>query len=313
MKIKTFTVFASLIVGFLFCTAEIDAQKIMIPPGSYQQSCINIAVKGSVLQANCNYSGGDKKFKAPNNFEDFFLCADDIRNDNGTIKCTKSDNTPLMKKALSAVNTAFETHYGVPNEGGMTGAVYEVRKMFKDGFPDILDKFYKGLISADAGQSMEDYIRRPDRTSLRLELISRAFRNVYGTDNSPSPQDVAFYNAESAKGGKFYQNILSGETKKLNAPNNKIVRRAMIMFAYKKMMGRNPSKEETAFWESKTEIYKQILASGRDFLYSTNGAKDLSETVERNLTEKQGKKPSVAEINNAMLKYTKTKAIFAEM
>ena len=313
MNIRNFTVCAFLIIGYLFCVSETNAQKMTVPPGSYQRSCINFTVKGNVLQANCNFSGGDKTFKSPNDFEDFFLCADDIRNDDGRIKCTKSDNTPLMKKALAAYNTASEIHYGVPNEGGISGAVSEVRKMFKDGFPDIVDKFYKGLSPADAGQSIEAYVRRPDRTALRLLLISRAFQNVYGTDNSPSPQDVAFYNAENMKSGIFYQNILSGETKKLNAPGNKIVRRAMIMFAYKKMMGRNPTKEETAFWEPKTEIYKQILASGRDFLYSTSGAKDLSETVERKLTEKQGKKPSVVEINNTMVQYAKTKAIYAEM
>lgn len=313
----------TILLSGLFFTAAFEAKaQTNIPPGSYQKSCKNFKVVGAELQAQCNEKGswtdnlpggGEKFSMATAPLTDFFLCADDISNDNGQFKCTKNNNSPLMKKAEAALSATYPQVFGKPFKGN---AVEYVRDMFVTNRKNIADSFFKGLTTPEAGQYWREYIRRPENAQLRSAIIHRAFADVYGIDPNAtpvSPQDVAFWNAESNKGGNFYENIVAGETKKLNAPNNKIVRRSMILFAYKKMMGRVPTKDDMAYWEPKTENYKQIVAAGRDFLYSPNGAKDLAATVERALTEKSGSKPKVEQINAAMLQYAKTKAIFAEM
>ncbi|HRH42204.1 MAG TPA: hypothetical protein PKY82_11305 [Pyrinomonadaceae bacterium] len=294
---------------FLIGGISANAQNT-VPPGSYQNSCFNYTVKGNILETSCNPSGGDKQFKYLNKFEDFFLCADDLLNDNGQLKCTKSNDAPLMKKAKTAINAAFPKIYGRPHNGD--GIVF-VRDMFKTK-KDMVNIYYKGLTADYALQYFRELIQRPEESSARLAVIDKAFKDVYGF--APQPQDVAFWNAEVGKMGNFYESIVLGETNKLNktgADGKNPSRRLMINSVYKKAMGRNATSEEISYWEKRPEIYKQILDAARSFLYSSAGAKDLSETVNRKLTEKLGKSPDKDQIKQAIINYTANKLIYSEM
>lgn len=315
-KIILMTIF---LCGLFFIGSS--SVKAQIPPGSYQKSCSDIQVKSNVLLAICNPKSPfslpgfpvGEKFKYQSNITDFFDCVGDISNSDGKLVCQKfkyPQKSPLMQAAEKAIAGAYPIYYGVSYPNNLGDTRFWVIKMIEGGF---LNELFKGLKTIDAAAFIESYIKKPENANVRLALINKAFQDVYGTTNDASPKDVAFWNSQTSKMGNFYLDVISGEMKKLNDPGNKIVRRAMIMFAYKKMMGRNPTKEDIAYWETKTEIYKQIIAAGRNFLYAPNGSKDLAETVERALTEKMGAKPKVSQINEAIIKYTKTKAIFAEM
>lgn len=305
---------------FFVGASEAKAQK-NIPPGSYQKSCSDIQVKSNVLLAICNPKSGfsmpiltaGEKFKYQSDIVDFFDCVGDISNSDGKLVCQKAkypQKSALMQTAEKAIAGAYPVYYGEPYPNNLGDTRFWVIKMIEGG---MIDQFFKGLKTIDAAAFIESYIKKPENANVRLGLINKVMRDVYGSTNDASPKDVAYWNSQASKMGNFYAEVMAGEMKKLNDPNNKIVRRAMIMFAYKKMMGRNPTKEDFSYWEPRSEIYIQILAAGRNFLYAPNGSKDLAETVERALTEKAGSKPKVSQINEAIIKYTKTKAIFAEM
>ena len=182
--------------------------------------------------------------------------------------------------------------------------------MIEDGN---LDWFYKGVEYVHANLTIKNYLKTV--TLARLAIVNRAFSDVYGKGVQAPPTDAAFWNAKFDQTNQLYKEVVNAETKKLNAPDNgaKFARRVMITAAYKRAMGRVPTKDDMAYWEPRTEIYKKIIAASRDWLYSTNGAKDLAETVTRSLELSLGKKPSIEQVNDAMLKYAKTKAIYDEM
>ncbi|HSG30229.1 MAG TPA: CVNH domain-containing protein [Thermodesulfobacteriota bacterium] len=72
--------------GYLTC------EKTNAPPGSYQQSCVNISVSGTTLQAFCKYINkyGEQHWRSIN-FYDYDLCSDDISNFHGYITCVKTN------------------------------------------------------------------------------------------------------------------------------------------------------------------------------------------------------------------------------
>ncbi len=298
------------IFGFLMIFQySVNAQNA-VPPGSYQNSCFNYTVKGNILETNCNQSGSNKEFKILNKFEDFFLCADDLLNKNGSLQCTKKNDAPLMKKAKAAINSAFPKIYGRQYNGD---GVHYVRDMFKTK-NDMTNVYYQGLTESYVLQYLRDAIKKPEESQARLAVIDLAFKDVYGS--APQPNDVAYWNAEVKKLGNFYESIIAGETKKLNktgSDGKNPSRRLVTNSVYKKAMGRNATNDELAYWEKRTEIYKQILTASRDWLYSSKGAIDLTETIKRKLTEKNGSAPNKDQINQAVIDYSKKKLIFSEM
>lgn len=298
------------VLGFLVIFQYSANAQNAVPPGSYQNSCFNYTVKGNILETGCNQSGGDKQFKFQNKFEDFFLCADDLLNSNGQLKCTKKNDAPLMKKAKAAISLAFPKIYGRQYNGD---GVHYVRDMFKTR-NDMTNVYYQGLTESYALQYFRDVIKKPEESQARLAAIDLAFKDVYGS--SPQPNDVAFWNAEVKKLGNFYESIISTETKKLNktgTDGKNPSRRLVANSVYKKAMGRNATNDELAYWEKRTETYKQMLAASRDWLYSSKGATDLTETIKRKLTEKSGSSPNKDQIKQAIIDYSREKLIFSEM
>lgn len=79
-------------------------------------------------------------------------------------------------------------------------------------------------------------------------------------------------------------------------------------------MGRPPTAAEQGHWTPRTENYSQMIEAHRNWLYSPQGAKDLSETVKRALTDKYAKKSvNDADVKNAMIQYANGKKIYDEM
>ena len=59
-----------------------------VPSGSYQQTCQNVGVRGSTLYASCNDGRGQWQ---STELPDFQRCSSEIQNDNGNLRCNKSN------------------------------------------------------------------------------------------------------------------------------------------------------------------------------------------------------------------------------
>lgn len=313
LKINKFIIFTVLITASLFGANVFEAKaQNGIPPGSYQASCIDIKVVQTQLQATCNPKGSNK-WTVANKLDDFFLCVDDIRNDDGVIKCTKSENSPLMKKADASFAAVYPGVFG--KEWNSSSTTAYVRDMFKENRKNIITNFFKGLDGAEARGYLLDLTRRPENNGIRLMIVNRAFEYVYGF--RPQTAAIAYWNAKFLESGTTYKLIISEELDKLNKPDSQgknPVRRLMINSVYKKAMGRNAKPEDYAYWEKRPEGFEQIIAAARTYLYSSKGVTDLTETITRALTEKSnGKPPSKQDLNDALFKHTPKKSIYVEM
>ncbi len=169
------------------------------------------------------------------------------------------------------------------------------------------EPFFQGLNAVDARAFFRRHLALPENGNLRLEVANRAFTDVYAY--GASPKDVIFYGAKATD----YNGIVAAETVKLNAPENKVLRRLMILAAYKKTMGRPPVNSEYDYWTPKKEIFKELINAGRTYLYAPNGAKDLTETIKRALADHGNDNPTVQQINRAIVKYSPKKVIYDEM
>lgn len=87
----------------------------------------------------------------------------------------------------------------------------------------------------------------------------------------------------------------------------------MITAAYKRAFGRTAISSELDKWTPMKENFAEIVAVHRGYLYSSQGAKELTATIERAFFNKTGAKPTAAEVSAAIIKYSSTKAIFSEM
>lgn len=292
-------------IGFVLLFVDSSNAQTTIPPGSYLQSCHTPSVEGNALKAYCKPKEKGKLLDKPDTkLYDFFLCDGDISNNDAVLECNKSGKSPLMLKAKTAVKTAYKMLFGHDTTDSVNPWM---RVFFKDN-KYASTFFYNGLQPGIVGQSMQKFLREPEQGKYRLTIINNAFADVYGKEASPT--DVAFWNLEITKGKGFYGAVFDGESKKLNS--NKINRRFMITAAYKKSLGRAALSKELDYWEPKSEVFSQIVLANRNFMYSQKGAKELAETIERSLT-KNGDKATTKQINEAIIKYTKTKAIYSEM
>ena len=81
------------VAGFLLICSEQRVAAQSIPPGSYQQTCSSINVKGNRLSAYCRAKDGSSTLSSLNNFK---LCEGDIWNNDGSLTC-KKPVTPTLK------------------------------------------------------------------------------------------------------------------------------------------------------------------------------------------------------------------------
>lgn len=294
-----------LLSGLFFISAS-DTKAQSPPPGSYLKSCgYKKLFNGPNLEATCMQKGGAYSETV---LQDYFLCDGDISNQDGYLNCKKSDNNPLMLKAREAIVSAYPNYFGESYKGTKEETRSYLRKMLKLGMNK---QFSVGLSGTDAAAFFESFVKKPENNELRLQIINRAYGEVYGTGSVP-PQRVAFWNSKAGTTGNFYKDVKLGEIQALNS--DQIARTLMIGKVYKSAMGRPATKDELAYWKPKTEHYAQLLAAARNWLYSPNGSKDLVETVQRAISGNSDKaKPTNEQVNQAIIKFTKTKAIYDEM
>ncbi|HSK44805.1 MAG TPA: CVNH domain-containing protein [Candidatus Binatia bacterium] len=81
------------------------------PPGSYQQTCRDIGVRGDVLTARCQDTGGNWRNAQ---MRDISYCNGDITNDNGALRCNSSAGT----------YQGSDDGGGYYNQGGIPGGSY---------------------------------------------------------------------------------------------------------------------------------------------------------------------------------------------
>src|ERR1041385_4684702 len=79
------------------------------PPGSYQQTCSDIGVRGDVLTAKCKDIDGNWQNAQ---MRDIRYCNGDISNDNGALRCASAGGYQ------GGYNGGF---YGGYNQGGIPG------------------------------------------------------------------------------------------------------------------------------------------------------------------------------------------------
>lgn len=308
-KTKSKIALIALICGLVFCFAVVPqksaAQGNFIPPGSYQKTCSSASTKGALLNAVCATKGnwsGQKQFPM-SNLHNYFLCDGDIWNDDGNLKCKINVGSPLMKSAASALDVAFDSVTG-SKISNKTQTVTFVRQMFEAGLGE---KFYNGLFGMGAQSFLENWLSKPENAPLKAKVIEQAFKDVYST--GVSPKDLIYWKAQKVGYGK----IAFEESKKLNQPENKVLRRLMILAAYKKTMGRPPVAAEYDYWTARPHIFKQLVEASREYLYTTKGGTDLIATIKRALADKLHREPTTAEINDAIIGYSKNKNIYDEM
>ena len=316
-------IFVSAAVCFVAAARAQKKTIPLIPGGSYQQSCSKIKiVNATTLQAYCltksegadpsfwdKLTGAGKEFTAAHDdskLENYFLCVGDIGNDDGNLTCAKSDKSPQMKAAMMSIDAGLKDVLGVVKTAGMPEYYIWIGRMFENGYAA---SFYKGWTPMDTVLYMRSYLAQPKESSLRMVIINRALKDATGLDASPEQQ--AFWDAKIKSGTTGFANIAAAETDKLNA--NQILRKLMILRTYKDAMGRPPTDAEYNFWTPHKENYSQMIAAHRNWLYSPQGAKDLSATVKEALYAQGVKSPSDADIKAAMAKYAADRKIFEEM
>jgi hypothetical protein len=311
LKIKNTLSFAALVCGLLICfNAPAAAQGVMVtthapnatqnwlPSGSYKLSCEKMKAVGADLEASCDI-GTDRMHSVVHTLKDYFECDGDIANNKGFLECNRNPNSPLMVKTKAAFEAEYKAVTGTQNT---TYALYKyfLRLMFTDG---MAPQFYKGTLNQRA--FIQNWLDKPENIGRKATVVEQAFKDVY--NYGANPKDLAFYNSQKIG----YTDIVKAETVKLNS--NPIVRRVMIVAAFKKTMGRAPSAADWTYWEKRTEYFTQIVDAARDYLYAPYGANDLAETVKRALNNKVSGEPTSAQIKTAIIKYTPNKAIFDEM
>lgn len=311
LNIKNKISLAAAICGcFLaYAAAPKQAAAQFIPPGSYQKTCKNIKTNGPNLEADCK-AKDENAFRAGTSpLIDYFECdGGSIENDNSVLKCKRNSDSALMRKAKQAIDSGFGAVFAMPGQKSTdSGYRDELREMFKQGYAP---QFFAGTLGDGTGAKTATafYIERlnsPNYAKVKAGLIDVAFKNVYGT--GVSPKDLAFYNAQKIG----YMDVFSSEQKKMNA--SQVLYRLAILYAYKKTFGRAPAPTETDYWTPRPQTFSQIVEANRAYLYAPNGAKDLTETVKRHLLDKGNDKPSIQQINAAIVKFSANKAIYEEM
>lgn len=297
---KTAVLIGSLCAVFLFVGS---AHGQYIPPGSYKNKCTQAKVEKTVLKGECYWNA----IKTQSNLFDFYLCDGDIGVHEGKLTCSKSQSSSLMKKAKAAVRLAYSDATGSVLPGSELPWIRE----FFDIHSNASAEFFSGsgLSRYVVSGVFQKYLCQPNEGNLRLETINRAFDTTYG--RVASPTEVAIWNPLACTKPRFFGTIVETETAKLNG--NKITRRFMITAAYKRAFGRTAISSELDKWTPMKENFAEIVAVHRGYLYSSQGAKELTATIERAFFNKTGAKPTAAEVSAAIIKYSSTKAIFSEM
>lgn len=317
LSTKNIISFAAILCGLLIVFAAPEKSSAQfIPPGSYQKSCKNIKTDGATLKAYCNGGSGKLGFPDMNGdseLANYFECEGSIWNDDAKLKCDRNTNSALIQKAKAALNANYSSVTGLDFSQDYATFRNYLHSMFKDG---LAAQFYEGKLGGvfNGGGASYDwfvkYFNQPEMTEIKRQIITRAFYDVYGSGQI-QPAEFAQYNSMQVA----YIKIVVAEMDKMNAPLGVARRTLMIIEAYKKSFGRSPVKAEYDYWTPKKEKFKDLVEANRAYLYSPNGAKELSEMVQRVLIAKGNKNPIPNQINEAISKYSamKPKPVYGEI
>jgi hypothetical protein len=281
------------------------------PPGSYQQTCTSIKAEGAKLTAGCASKGSTldaiagEKFTAPSSLGNFFECLGDISNNDGNLTCNRNPNSSKMQKTRKAIDEAAMSVLGItPTE--QQRYTY-ISRMFSAGHQAT---FYKqgGFLTKNVADFLRADLAKFE--DMRANVVKRAFMDVYNV--APSNTDTGKWGT-AIQNNKFgYAEIVAAEQQKMNS--DKVIRRLMINNAYMAAFGRPATAGDFSYWLPRTDIFKDVLAAQRSWLYNPSGAKDLTETVIRAYERKNGKPPKdFGQLGAAIQKAQQSKLIFSEM
>jgi len=236
-----------------------------------------------------------------------------------SIFITISTDTPQCKAAQQAFDSAVVIVTGKPDYGFTS----EKNEQLKNSFivksnpyiwvndlannPKYSAKFNEGLKFNDAVSFLKERIAT--NANDRQFAIDNAFMEVYGRASNASEQ--ANWDAQIKAQKAWYATIVTAEIGRLNSDPKR--RTAMIDDVYQQTMGKTATPEELNYWKPRAEHYRLIVQANRNFLYSSNGNKDLVQTVRVAFLAKYKKDPSDKELKVALTKIADRKLIFAEM
>lgn len=145
----------------------------------------------------------------------------------------------------------------------------------------------------------------------RSEVINQAMMDVYGWKSGPLEQATYDPQIKGKTRAEAWGLVFYKEEAKLKA--DKVITRLVVANAFKKVMGRNPKKEEFDKWIGKKEVFRFITDTLRSDLYKPESAQELTDTIKRALKNKTGNEPTTEEIIAAMKLYSPKKVPYDEM
>lgn len=210
------------------------------------------------------------------------------------------------KTAIPQMKAASELLIGAEQSAD----VYNLTTLLaKDQRPQFKGKFDEGLTLSTALKWLKDYLAQENTSWLRKSAINNAMQNVYGRDAAPA--ELTFYDGKFKAKTETYTSIILSEGNKLNA--NAAERKAMIIRAYQRAMGRDAKTEELNYRQPHAGLYGDIILASRSYLYAPNGAKDLDETITRAYKAKGKNPPTGTTLTKAINFYKLNKMIYTKI
>lgn len=226
-------------------------------------------------------------------------------------KPMKFADTPDCKAAVGSLRSAGLLIYGIelkPNDKSDDQTILSWMNEIAEK-PIWRTKFNEGFTAADGMNFLKERFAAAGDLWIGV-FLDRVTGEIYGRPALKIEKD--YYVPRLAGQKETYASIFLAEKNKLN--KTAAERKQMIDRAYTETMGRSAAESELKYWQPRSEIYKEIIPAGREWLYSPGGAKDLRETVTRAYQVKYKNSPVVeSRIVKLMADYTPAKLIYAEM
>lgn len=219
--------------------------------------------------------------------------------------------TPNCKAVVGSLRSAGLLIYGIELKPGNKSDDETIMSWLREinQNPVWKAKYNEGFSAADGMNFLKERFKTIGDGWLEV-FVGTITDQIYGRTATKEEKD--FYVSRLKDQKETYASIFLAEKNKLN--KNSTERAAMIERAYQNAMGRTASENDRKYWQPRSEIYKELVAASRDWLYSPNGANDLKETVTRAYQAKYKNSPVVeTRIAKLTADFSKSKMIYAEM
>lgn len=220
-------------------------------------------------------------------------------------------DTPNCNAVVGSLRSAGLLIYGIELKPGDKSSDETIAAWLKEigEKPAWRTKFNEGFTASDGMKFLKERLATVGDAWLEI-FVGRVTDEIYGRLATKAEKD--FYVPRLKEQKETYASIFLAEKNKLG--KNSTERKAMIDRAYQTAMGRAAGENDLKYWQTRTEIYKEIIAASRDYLYSPNGASDLKATV---TCAYQAKYKNSAVVESRVVKLTadfsKSKMIYVEM